>query len=233
MRRAMLLLAGAAALCGSLLPGRAWAQAEEQALVDRATLTVQEMLGVGDPNILRDAQDAARRARAAMICPRVFRAGFLIGGQGGPCVLVARDGAGSWSGPAFYGMGAGSIGLQIGIQDMQILMLIMTDRGLRAIMENQFKLGADASVAVATIGGGINGSTTSAVGADVVAYARSRGLFLGIALEGSIFTRDAESNRNYYGRDVVARQIVVEMQAYNPGSDPLRAALMQHSARAN
>ncbi len=92
------------------------------------------------------------RARGMMICPRVFKAGFFFGGEGGACVLLARAGNGTWSYPAFYGMGSGSFGLQIGIQDSQFIMLIMTRPGLNAILDSQFKIGADASLAIATLG---------------------------------------------------------------------------------
>ncbi|EHM03545.1 hypothetical protein HMPREF9946_00028 [Acetobacteraceae bacterium AT-5844] len=204
----------------------ATAQGEEQVLVDRATLTVQEMLS-GSDGPQTDAVGMLRRARAVMVCPRIFRAGFIVGGQGGGCVLVARDGAGSWSSPAFYSMGSGSIGFQIGVQDAQIMMMILTDKGLSALMDSQFKIGADASIAVATIGGGIAGATTAAVGADIVTIAKSRGLFAGIALDGSLLSSRSGSNRAYYGQAYSARQIVVDMAAHNPGADPLRAMLMR------
>ena len=220
-RRAALGIALVLAMAGPAL-----AQADQQRLVDRATLTAQEMLSVGEPAVLADVQDAARRARAAVICPRIFRAGFLLGGQGGSCVLIARDGAGSWSSPAFYSMGSGSIGLQVGIQDMQMILFIMTQRGLAAMMEDQVKIGADASIAIATIGGAVGGGVTTNGGADIMTYARSRGLFAGIALEGSVFSPDVGFNHSYYGRPVSARQIVVDMAAHNPAADPLRATLM-------
>jgi len=205
------------------------AQAEAQVLVDRATLTAGEMLGIGDPNVLRDANQALGRARAVLICPRIFRAGFIFGGQGGDCVMTARDGAGSWSSPAFYTLGSASFGLQAGIQDMQVMMMILTDKGLGAVMDSQFKLGADASVALATLGGGIAGATTAAVGADIVSYARARGLYAGISLEGSILSSRSDFNSGYYGRPVSTRQVVIDMQAHNPAADSLRAALMRYS----
>lgn len=228
------LLAAALSALAPAAPARATdTAAEAQALVDRATLTAQEMLTEGDPNVLRDARASLRRARAVMICPRVFRVGFILGGQGGACALVARDGAGSWSSPAFYAMGSGSLGLQAGLQDMQIVMFILTQRGLEAVMDNQFKVGADASVSIATIGGGIAGATTTNVGADIVAYARARGLFAGLAIEGSLLTPQVEGNAAYYGRPVTSRQIVLDMAVHNPGSDPLRAMLMQQSGTAS
>lgn len=227
MRRAILVAAFAllAAPMLAVAPRPALAQQEQQSLVDRATLTVQEMLTTGEGT--HDAISTLRRARAVMVCPRVFRAGFILGGEGGSCVLVARDGAGSWSSPAFYQLGSGSFGLQIGIQDAMVMMMIMTDRGLQAVMDSQFKVGADASIAIATIGGGIQGSTTAAAGADIVAIARSRGLFAGLSLSGSILSYRTDWARAYYGHEYSARQIVVNMEAHNPGADPLRAVLLR------
>ena len=141
-----------------------------------------------------------RRARGVMICPRVFKAGFFFGGEGGACVLLARAGNGTWSYPAFYGMGSGSFGLQIGIQDSQFIMMIMTEKGLHAVLDSQFKFGADASIAIATIGAGVQGSTTGALGADIIAFSQSRGLYGGISIEGSLMGQRSEWNRAYYGR---------------------------------
>jgi lipid-binding SYLF domain-containing protein len=172
-----------------------------------------------------------RRARAVLVCPRIFRAGFIIGGEGGTCVLVGRDGGGSWSSPAFFQIGSGSIGLQAGIQDAAMVLMVMTDRGLNALMDSQFKLGADATATLATLGAGIQGGTTAAAGADFVAVARSRGLFAGLSVQGSVLTFLPDYVRAYYGRDVSARQIVVAMEAHNPGSDPLRAMLMRFGSR--
>lgn len=228
MRRAMclvLLMALAACGGGSIPPA-----AEQQTLVDRATLTSQEMLGQGDPGVRQDIQGSLRRSRAVMICPRVLKAGFILGAQGGSCVLTARDGAGSWSSPAFYSFGSGSLGLQIGLQDAQLMFFILTDKGLNAVLDNQVKLGGDISIALVTVGGGMGGATTTAAGADVVAYARTRGLYAGITLDGAVMSPYHEGNQAYYGRPVAVRDIVLSMTAYNQGADPLRAVLMQYGA---
>ena len=210
----------AALIAGS--PLAALAQAEQQALVDRSTLAAQEMLNDHDGT---DAQSVLRRARAVMICPQVFRAGFLFGGQGGDCVLVARDGGGSWSSPAFYGLGSGSFGLQAGMQDSEIMMMILTEKGLRAVMDDQFKIGADAGGVVVKWGGGVEGATTGAVGADIVGFSRSRGLYAGISLSGSVLATKSAWNRLYYGKEEAAQQIVISMDANNPGAVPLREVL--------
>jgi lipid-binding SYLF domain-containing protein len=197
----------------AVTPRLAHAQAQQQALVDRSTLAAQEML---NNETGTEAQGVLRRARAVMICPQVFRAGFLFGGQGGDCVLVARDGSGSWSSPAFYGLGSGSIGFQAGIQDSEIMMMIMDD---------QFKIGADAGGVVVKWGGGVEGATTAAVGADIVGFSRSRGLFAGISLSGSVLATKSAWNRDYYGKEEAAQQIVISMDANNPGASPLREVL--------
>ncbi len=223
MRRMLLMCLTLATLAGCSAQPR---QGEEQALVDRSTLAVQEMLGGG-----ADALNIAsllRRARGALVCPQVFRAGiFLLGGEGGGCVLAARDASGGWSSPAFYALASANFGFQIGVQDAQVLIIIMNDRALNAVLDSQFKFGADAALTVATFGAGLQGATTGAVGADIVAFSRSRGLYGGLTLEGSLLTSRSEWNRGYYNRELGGRDIVRAMAAHNPGADPLRAVLMR------
>jgi lipid-binding SYLF domain-containing protein len=209
-----------------LLPLTARAQTEQQSVVDRATLAVQDMLGSNDVNF--DAHTLIKRAKGAMVCPQVFKAGFIFGGQGGGCVLVGRGSSG-WSYPAFYGMGSGSFGLQIGIQDSEILFIVLTDKGLRALMDSQFKIGADAGIAIATIGAGVQGSTTAALRADIVAFAKSRGLFAGVSLDGSLIGSRSEWNTAYYGKPLAAQQIVLQGEGSNPGAEPLREMLARFS----
>ena len=209
----------------ALFPLAAYAQQDQQELVDRATLAVQD---VANDTTGTQAQSLLRKARAAMICPRVFRAGFFFGGEGGACVLAARDGAGSWSYPAFYNMGGGSFGLQAGIQDAEVMMFIMTEKGLNAVIDDQFKIGANASIAFVTLGGGVEGSTTGAVGADIVAFAKTRGLYAGIALNGNLLTASSGWNQKYYGQPLATSQIVLQMQGAQPGR---RSAARQPDAR--
>ncbi len=219
MRRRLVAVIGLGAL---LLPNGARAQSEQQTLVDRATLALQEMMTVS-----QYSQFQLRRAHGVMICPRMFKVGFFFGGEGGDCVLLARAGNGTWSYPAFYGMGSGSLGFQIGMQDSSLVMMILTDRGLKAMLDSRFKLGGNASIVVATIGGGVQAATTAAVGADIVAFNDARGLFGGVAVEGSMMSTRSNWNAVYYGQPYTARQIVVQMTAANPGADPLRQVLTQ------
>ncbi len=197
----------------------------EQTLVDRAALTVQEIM---TQKISQDPQSTMRRAKAVMICPRVFKAGFFIGGEGGSCVMLARSGNGTWSYPTFYDIGSGSFGFQFGIQDSQLLLMIMTNRGLNAVMDSQVRLGANVSVAVASMGGGVQGATTAAIGADILAFAEARGLFGGVSLDGGVMSARIDENQAYYGQPLAARQIVQQMQGANPGADPLREVLTRY-----
>jgi lipid-binding SYLF domain-containing protein len=225
-----ILLAAAVIVAMPLLaPRAAHAQGDQQSLVDRATLALQDMI---NDSWSSDPRNALAHARAVMICPQVFKAGLFFGGEGGDCVLLTRAANGTWSYPAFYGLNSGSFGLQIGLQDSQIVMMIMTQRGLNALMDSQFKFGAGAGIAIATIGAGVQGSTTGAFGADIVAFAKSRGLYGGISLEGSLMAQRSGWDRAYYGRDAGAREIVVNMQVANPGADPLRSVLTRYGSGA-
>jgi lipid-binding SYLF domain-containing protein len=108
----------------------------------------------------------------------------------------------------------------------------MTGRGLRSVLDSQVKLGADASIAVATLGAGVQGSTTAALGADIVAFSSARGLYGGISLAGSVMGVRSEWNRAYYGRDYGSQEIVIGMQGSNPGADPLREILTRYGSSA-
>ena len=182
---------------------------------------------LGDKNA-SEARNLMRKSKGVLVCPRIFKAGFIVGGQGGGCVMAGRT-ANGWSSPAFYGLGSGSIGFQIGVQDAQIIFIVLTEKGLQALLDSQFKIGADASVAVATLGAGVSGSTTAALNADIVAFAATRGLFAGVSIDGSLISSRSDWNQEYYGKPMAAQQIVINGQGSNPGADPLREILSRYS----
>lgn len=198
-----------------------------QELVDRSTLTVETMLDNGGASA-HQATQLLHRAKAVVVCPRIFRAGFFIGGEGGRCVVAARAANGSWSDPAFYTMGSASFGLQIGAQDAEVIMLLMNRTALNAFLNSQFKIGADAGLSVATLGAGIGGATGTALGADIVTFAKARGLYGGISLSGSVFSNDSALDEHYYGQSVGPRGIVINMAVNNAGANPLRAMLAKY-----
>ncbi len=226
MRRILMVAVAALALA---FPQLARAS-EEQQVVDDSTNAVQS-LATGS-GVAANARDLLHRARGVMIIPSLVKGGFIFGAQGGTGVLLSRDPkSGTWSYPAFYGMGAGSFGLQIGVSVSKIMLIIMNDKALNAVMAAEFKIGAEAGIAVATLGGGAEASTTAAGGADIYALAESAGLFGGIAIQGGIVKPRVQQDHNYYGANVTAQQIVLSRSAKNPGADKLRAALRSVSGK--
>ena len=213
-----LLLLGVAA-CATGSP------TEEQDLVDRSTLTVQGMMTAREGH---DARPLLQRSFGVLICPQLFKAGFVLGGSGGVCVLEGR-GQNGWSNPAFYQLSSGSVGLQVGIQDSELMLIVLTQRGLQALIDDQFKVGGAAGLAFATLGTGVEGATTAALRADVVAFSRNRGLFAGLSLDGSLISVKSAWNAAYYGRPIGAQEIVLEGQGNNPGAAPLREMLARFS----
>ncbi len=222
-RKTRLLLAAAFTLSlGSGLFGTpALAATGEQATVDHAIGTLQDLRGDKE---FGNARQLMHRARAVLIAPRIFKAGFFVGGEGGTAVLLVR-GAHGWSDPAFYTVASASFGLQIGAQESEMIMFIMSDRALNAIMRDKFKIGADASIAVATLGSTVGGATTANAGADIIVWASSSGAFAGISLNGTVIEPQREGDANYYGRPVTSSQIVLSHDVRNPAAHGLVRAI--------
>ncbi len=208
---ALMLLALAPAL--TLAANRADAQLK----VDKAEATFNRF--VSDPDMTW-FRNHVGDARGLLIVPEQVKGGFIIGGSGGSGVLLGRGVRGDWSYPAFYSMGSASIGLQIGAQVSEVVLMIMTERGMDAMYSTEFKLGADASVAAGPVGAGASAAT-----ADVLAFARSKGAFGGVSMEGSVIASQDEMNEAYYGRTARALDIVERRSVSNPGADGLRRAV--------
>lgn len=223
MKRLMLAAAFTAAFTAPALAGT------PQHLVDSSTLALEDMMGGAEGS---QAQEFLRKAKAVVICPNVFRAGFFIGGEGGGCVMSARTADGGWSSPAIYSMGSGSFGLQIGVQSAEVMMIVMTQGGLNALLNSQFKIGADAGLSVATLGAGVTGAMSTAWNADIISFSKSQGLYGGVSLSGSILSNDSGAEQQYYGQQLDARQIVIDGQGNNPGANPLRMTLQKYGAPA-
>jgi SH3 domain-containing YSC84-like protein 1 len=197
---------------------------EEQRVIDRARAVVDRMRN--DPEMVT-LNNLIAQSRAVIVFPSLFKLGFFFGGEGGSGVLVSQNPGARWSAPAFYTIGSASFGLQFGIQEAEVVLVIMTENGFNQVLNNQFKLGLNGSVAIGTIGRGIEASTTPNMGADIYAYSNTRGLFGGISLAGSVIQTREEWNANYYGRPATARDIVVDMRVTSPGAAGLQTALGQ------
>lgn len=211
------------------LPGTAQTVTEEQNLVERAKATVDAFTAQAD---MEEMRKLLPRARGVLVFPQILKAGFILGAEGGSGVLLGRDGkTGAWTAPAFYTMGAASIGFQAGAEASEVMLLIMSDRALNAVIEHQVKLGADASIAVGPIGKGMGASTTTNLNADIYSFARTKGLFGGVSLEGAVIKSRDSMMQAYYGKPASARQVVLQRQLEAPHALPLQQALQRAEAR--
>jgi SH3 domain-containing YSC84-like protein 1 len=224
MPRALTL--AAVTLAASLaLATPARAESDQQSVVDHAKVTINDMR---NDSSFGNSKDLLRRAKAVMIVPELVKGGFFVGGEGGSGVLLAKSPSGSWSYPAFYTLGSASFGLQIGVETAEVVFFVMSDKALHAWMKNEVRLGAKAGLAVLVIGSNAEASATTNANVDVIAWAKSKGAYAGITLEGSLIKPRESYNEAYYGRKVTAAQIISGgADVRNPQADPLRGALAE------
>ncbi|MGK9169439.1 lipid-binding SYLF domain-containing protein [Inquilinus limosus] len=212
-----LTLSGVLAGCGS----NTATPSEAQLLVDESRIALQTLLASRE---LTQLPRYIRGAKAVLIAPELLRGGFIVGGRGGNAVMLVRLPDGNWSYPAFYGIGGGTLGLQIGGQVSQLVLTIMTDKGLRAVEQSSFTVGADLSGSLFTLGAGVGASTGLNTNADMYAFSQNKGLFAGGTLDGTVISEDQGMNDAYYGFGTPAR-IIFQGQKSNPGAEPLRSLL--------
>ncbi len=192
-------------------------------VVNQAAETVQRFKGMPDLKVFADHMPTAR---GIVVLPSVIKGGFMLGGEGGNGVLLVKTDDGSWSPPAFYVLGAASLGIQMGLQDTEIILVLRSNGAVSAILDHQGKFGADAGLTIGTIGQGAEISTTTNIGLDILAFANSKiGFFGGAALEGAVLARRVDLNEAYYGKGATPRGIVYQGQSQNLHADALRAAL--------
>ncbi len=195
-----------------------------QGLVDRARVTFNDFMRDSNFTWLHDN---LRNAKGVLIFPQVIKGGFIWGGSGGTGVLLVRDEkTGNWSEPAFYTIGSVTFGLQIGGQASEVVMLAMTQKAIDSLLSSSFKLGGDVSVALGPFGAGAKASADiPSVTADFLSFARSKGLYAGLNLEGSIVSVRDSLNSAYCGKDVRPADIIVKKDCSNRGSDELQRTL--------
>lgn len=186
---------------------------EPEQLIDRARVSFQGMMG---DNQYPGLVDLASRAKAIIIVPSMLRAGFFFGGRGGNAVMLVRDEQGQWSPPAFYTLGGLSFGLQFGGESSELVITVMTEKGLFAVLDRQVTLGGDAGVAVGELGKGVNAATGMGLKSDMYAFARSQGLYVGVSLEGSVIAPRTTWNQQLYGNDATPRSILIDRTTTSP-----------------
>jgi lipid-binding SYLF domain-containing protein len=185
----------ALATIGLAVPAHADEVVDARQVLDEAAITVERVRTQLQP----DMDNALARAKAVLIIPSFYKAGFILGGAYGDGVLVTRQPDGSFGDPAFYRMTAGSIGLQIGMNSSEVIFTILTEKGLSAVLNDEFKLGANVGMSIGTLGVGAEAATTTNVGNDILAYSKASGLFAGGALEGAVIKPRKDWNAAVYG----------------------------------
>jgi lipid-binding SYLF domain-containing protein len=215
------ILSAAAGAFALTLAGAASAMASDQTeVLAQATRTVVNLKH--DPSFAQ-AHDMLRHARAVLIIPKLVKGGFIFGAEGGDGVLVERRG-GHWSQPAFYTLGSASFGLQAGLEQAQIVLLIMSDRALRGIEQSKFKIGAAADITVVTLSGGAEGATSGNLSGDIIAWTSATGAYGGLTFNGSIVDDKSDWDAQFYGRPASVSDIV-NNRVHNPATAGLRSEL--------
>jgi lipid-binding SYLF domain-containing protein len=204
---------------GCFIPSVLAEPAEQQLLVDKARVTFDTFMKDKNQAWLKENLN---QAKGLIIIPSLLKAGFFIGGSGGSGVLIVRDEkTGQWSQPAFYTLGAGSLGIQFGAEAAEIIMMVRTQKAVDKLFTSSFKLGGDTSIAVGPVGGGVK----SNIVADILSFSRTKGAYAGVSLEGSVIKTKDKWNEAYYGKAVSPVDIFVTRSVSNPGSESLRSSV--------
>ena len=195
-----------------------------EALVTAAVSTLHTLKNRTD---LERFNAQLKNAAGVAIFPSVYKAGFFIGAEGGNGIMLAKDANGNWGYPAFYTLASGSWGLQFGGQKSGMVFIIRSLGAVKALVKHQGKISADANVTTGHVGTGLEGAITTNLGADIIAYSDSKGLFGGISLGGSAMVRRNDFNAEYYGGQVGAEAILIQQAHQNPQADTLRQKLAE------
>jgi len=185
----------------------AWAGSARENTVDRMQRSVdvlQSIMSTPDKGI---PEEVLNGAKCVVIVPDLIKGGFVFGAKHGRGVASCRTPEG-WSAPAFISVGGGSWGLQIGIEDIDLVMLVMNDRGLQHLLSSKFELTGEGSVAAGPVGRHASAGTDWKMNTEMLTYSRSKGLFAGLTLEGAVVEQDSDSTSAIYGKDMMFRNIL-------------------------
>lgn len=204
--------------------GPAAAGPDQEGLVEKSRITVQSISR--DKEVGPTVRNLMKAAKAVVIFPSVLKGAFFVGAEGGSGVLLAKGKNGQWSYPAFYTMGGASFGLQIGGQASEVVLLIMTSKGINSVINNEVKLGGDVSVAVGPVGVGAEAATTTNLRADIYSFSKNAGAYIGASVEGSVIHPRQSWNASYYNSDnATPEAVVLDGKYFNVHADALRKSL--------
>lgn len=226
-------LAVRVALCGAVtlaFLNLACAEDRQESLhrVQASTDVLNDILAAPDKGIPLDIMNSAL---CVGVVPSLKKGGFVFGAEYGKGMASCRT-ANGWSAPAPFKITGGSWGLQIGAQEVDLVMLIMNKHGMDRLLSSKFKLGADASAAAGPVGRHVEGETDWKMGAEVLTYSRARGLFAGVTVNGAVIDQDGDSTRALYGSDPSFRNILRGDVPAPAGTEPFLAAVKKFSVKA-
>ena len=221
------------ALCGVMLltfAGLGWASDRDNEVkrIDNSASVLNEIMKTPDKGI---PDDVMKKAVCVAVVPSLKKAGFVFGGEYGKGVASCHN-ANGWSAPAPFTVGGGTWGLQIGGEAVDLVLLVMNDKGMEALLSSKFKLGADASVAAGPVGRQAEGDTDWRMKAEVLAYSRTRGIFAGLTINGAVMAQDHDATRAFYGNDDSFQSILKGQVKAPYGSVPFLESLKNFSVQA-
>lgn len=229
MNRCLAVLLACAAIVARI--PAASAGEEEAHRADNAVRVLKEVMMAPDKRI---PADLIGSAYAIAVIPDVIKAGLIIGGRHGLGLISVKGSDGTWSNPSFISMTGGSIGFQAGVSSTDVVLVFRSERGVDSIVHGKFTLGADASAAAGPVGRTAQASTDAQLKAEIYSYSRSRGLFAGAALDGSVIAIDNDANQSVYGEGVTPRRIFAGGVANVPNAVvDFRDRLEEYTARTH
>jgi SH3 domain-containing YSC84-like protein 1 len=185
----------------------AWAESDRQATVDRmdhAGSVLHEIMAAPDSGI---PEEVLEHAKCIAVVPHLLKGGFIFGAQNGRGVATCRTKKG-WSAPMFFAITGGSFGFQIGVEGVDLVMIIQNERGMKQLLSSNFEIGADASAAAGPVGRHASANTDWKLNAEILTYSRARGAFAGVAVKGASIRHDEDSTKAIYGRNVSNQRIL-------------------------
>jgi SH3 domain-containing YSC84-like protein 1 len=218
----------------TLLGTMAWAGTAEEDSVERlqnAGNVLKEIMNAPDKGIPEEVLD---NAKCIMVVPRLVKGGFIFGAKHGRGVASCRT-ANGWSAPAFISVGGGSWGLQIGVEGVDLVMLVMNDKGLQHLLSSKFQISGEGSAAAGPVGRHASAGTDWKLDSELLTYSRSKGAFAGLTLEGAVIEQDVDSTTAVYGKDVAFRKLLMGEVKPPAAAAPFMAALdsVSHKATAH
>ncbi|MGA9768442.1 MAG: lipid-binding SYLF domain-containing protein [Blastocatellia bacterium] len=217
-------------ICSAALAGGRYDRADEVKRLSRAAEVFGEIMKTPDKSIPDDLLD---KAECIAIVPGLKKGALGFGGKYGKGVVMCRNSnRRGWTAPLFMAVEGGSVGFQIGFSQTDVVLLMMNRKGIDKLIGDKFTLGADASVAAGPVGRNATAQTNVRLDAEILGYSRSKGLFAGVSLEGATLRPDKDDNRDFYGKDVDPRSVLLDGSIEMPAeAQPLAAALSRNSPR--